>query len=48
MLRSLSARRKVALASAALAAFALVSLCGPGTAAAAERTVLAESFTNTG
>jgi len=48
MLGSLPARRKVALASAALAAFALVSLCGPGTAAAADRVVLAENFSNTG
>ncbi len=48
MLGSLPARRKVALASAALAAFALVSLCGPGSAVAADRTVIAESFVNTG
>ena len=48
MVRSLSARRKVALASAALAAFALVSLCGLGTAAATDRVVLAENFANTG
>jgi hypothetical protein len=48
MVNSSCARRRLVLASTALAAFALVSLCGTGTAAAADRIVLAESFTNTG
>lgn len=48
MARGTCARRGVALASAALATFMLVSLGGTGTAAAADRVVLAENFTNTG
>lgn len=47
MLRGLFAGRGAFLAFASLAALALVSLCGTGTAVA-ERMVLAENFTNTG
>ena len=47
MVRRLSVRRPVALASVALAALALVSL-GTGPAVAADRIVFAENFTNTG
>ncbi len=48
MVCSWSARRTVAVAVASLAAFALVSLCGTGSAVAADRVVVAENFTNTG
>ena len=47
MVCGLSVRRKVALAFATLAALALVSLIGTGTAVA-ERVVIAENFANTG
>jgi hypothetical protein len=47
MLHGLSARRATALASVALAAFGLVSLCGTGSAVAADRIVIAENFTAT-
>lgn len=48
MPRRLSARGAVALASVTLAALTLVSLCGIGSAIAADRIVLAENFANTG
>ena len=47
MLHGLSARRATGLVSVALAAFALVPLCGTGSAVAADRIVLAENFTAT-
>ena len=48
MVRLLSARRPRALASATLVALGLVLLCGPGSAVAADRMVIAENFSNTG
>ncbi len=48
MADGLSANRKIVLALSVLAALALVSLGGTGSAIAADRMVIAESFVNTG